>query len=264
MLFENAETLTAKAVLLGERLDLRSFSWGKKISQVPLTIALPSAGVAVLFRYGAIVFFSAPQADELACVEYCQQYLSGSLSIPESETLQIKLNHGTPERVVDNHITIPEASLSHLQAIADVMAKSVALAFHEIQVTKTFENIEPIARGLAKLGSPGQQVKVLLKHIGTTLLSEGNMIGRVQVNEKPDFLWDDPTLDRFYTRLADDFELSERQVVLERKLDLISRTAQTTLDILQARRSLRVEWYIVILIVIEIILDLFKLGNHVA
>jgi uncharacterized Rmd1/YagE family protein len=251
-------SIAAKAVFLGERLDLRTFTWGKKLSQVPLTIALPAGGVAVLFRYGAVVFFSVSKEDEQACIEYCQQYISGSLASPESESLAIEVNEDSPERVVDNHIKIPQASISHLQAIADVMAKSVALSFHEGQVTKTFEYIEPIAKGLAKYGTPGKQVKVLLKHIGTTLVSEGNMIGRVQVNEKPDFLWDDPTLDRFYTRLADDFELGERQLALERKLELISRTAQTTLDILQARRSLRVEWYIVILIVIEIILDLIK------
>lgn len=260
MLFDKQlKALRARAVLLGERLDTKGFTWGTKLSVLPLTVRLPNQGVAVIFRYGAIVFFSTSPDDEALCVEYCLPLLSGKLSTPESETLEIEVNQDSPERVVGNHITIPEITIGHLQAIADVMAKSVALAFHEGQVTKSFEHIEPIATGLAKFGSPGQHVKVLLKHIGTTLLSESNMIGRVQVNEKPDFLWDNSTLDRFYMRLADDFELHERQVALERKLELISRTAQTTLDILQNRRSLRVEWYIVALIMVEIVLDIISL-----
>ena len=52
--------------------------------------------------------------------------------------------------------------------------------------------------------------------------------------------------------------MRERQLALERKLEVISRTAETVLDLLQARRSLRVEWYIVILIVMELLLSLYQ------
>jgi hypothetical protein len=52
---------------------------------------------------------------------------------------------------------------------------------------------------------------------------------------------------------------------LNRKLELVSRTVETALGLLQARRSHRVEWYIVILIVFEILLTLYQLiflGGH--
>jgi len=48
-------------------------------------------------------------------------------------------------------------------------------------------------------------------------------------------------------------------LALERKLDLISRTAETLLGLLQDKRTLRVEWYIVILIVVEIVLYVYEL-----
>ena len=50
----------------------------------------------------------------------------------------------------------------------------------------------------------------------------------------------------------------ERQLALERKLDLLSNTVGTLLSLLQDRRTLRVEWYIVILIIIEIMLTLYE------
>jgi uncharacterized Rmd1/YagE family protein len=65
-------------------------------------------------------------------------------------------------------------------------------------------------------------------------------------------------LEVLYVRLESEFELRERQLALERKLEVIGRTAQTVLDLLQARRSLRVEWYIVILIVMELLLSLYE------
>ena len=51
----------------------------------------------------------------------------------------------------------------------------------------------------------------------------------------------------------------ERFDALNRKLDLITRTVETVLELLQNRRALRVEWYIVGLIVFEIVLTIGQL-----
>ncbi len=60
-------------------------------------------------------------------------------------------------------------------------------------------------------------------------------------------------------RLQNEYELKERHLDLERKLSLIAQTAETLLDILRNERSLRVEWYIVILIILEILLTLYQM-----
>ena len=60
-------------------------------------------------------------------------------------------------------------------------------------------------------------------------------------------------------RLEDDYEIVERNVALERKLDLVSKTAETLLQLSNETRALRVEWYIVALIVLEILLTLFQM-----
>jgi len=56
--------------------------------------------------------------------------------------------------------------------------------------------------------------------------------------------------------------LRDRDLALARKLDLISRTAETYLDLLNNRQALRVEWYIVVLIVVEIVLSLWQILVH--
>ena len=78
--------------------------------------------------------------------------------------------------------------------------------------------------------------------------------------EKPELLWEHPELERLYHRLEGEYELSERHMALERKLDLLSKTAETLLGLLSTKRSLRVEWYIVILIVFEILLTLYEMN----
>jgi uncharacterized Rmd1/YagE family protein len=72
-------------------------------------------------------------------------------------------------------------------------------------------------------------------------------------------LWDNPGLEGLFARLEDEFEVRERHTAIERKLELISRTSHTLLELLSSRHTPRVEWYIVILIVLEILLSLYPL-----
>ena len=44
----------------------------------------------------------------------------------------------------------------------------------------------------------------------------GRMVGRVEVAEKPEIVWDDPRLDRLYERLATEYELRDRDRALSR------------------------------------------------
>ena len=100
---------------------------------------------------------------------------------------------------------------------------------------------------------------LLLRHIGRALLDELKMVARAEVTDRPELIWDHPDLKQLYLRLEDEFELQERATILDRKLELISRTVETVLELLQKRRSVRVEWYIVMLIVIELALTLYQL-----
>ena len=72
-------------------------------------------------------------------------------------------------------------------------------------------------------------------------------------------LWEHPELERLYARLEDEYELAERGLALERKLALINDTVGAVLDLIQDQRSLRLEWYIIGLIGLELLLSLYGL-----
>ncbi|HYN37954.1 MAG TPA: RMD1 family protein, partial [Rhodospirillales bacterium] len=154
-------------------------------------------------------------------------------------------------------IRLKQVTKDRLLIIADVLAKSVILAYDEKRVAEVFDRIEPVAESLHR--RPVVSVRQLLGHIGDVLITQHRMVGRVEVTEKPELLWDQPELERLYLRLQEEYELPERDRALTRKLDLISQTASTALGLLQAKRSLRVEWYIVLLIVLEIFLTLYEM-----
>jgi uncharacterized Rmd1/YagE family protein len=94
--------------------------------------------------------------------------------------------------------------------------------------------------------------------MGNALLVQHRLSGRVAVGEKPDVLWDRPDLERLYARLEDEYELSERVETLNRKLAVIADTATTLADIVDTKRSLRLEIIVVILIAFEIVITLYE------
>lgn len=190
--------------------------------------------------------------------------VTGPYERPDTEQMTIQVAADKQEGVEGSTIYLVDHSVERFQLVGDVLAKSVALARHELTVAQDFDRIEPFAVDLERTSRSGRNAKELLRHIGAALLREQKMVGRMEIVDKPELVWERPDLERLYVRLEKEFEIRERHLALEAKLNLIARTAQTVFDVLQDRRTLRVEWYIVILIVVEILLGLYGLlaGGH--
>jgi len=252
--------LRVRALLIGERIDLRALETTSVLGRAPLTLSVGERGCAVLFRYGAVVLCDVQPAEELSFLKHLEPLTTGALARPESEEVQVRIDPEHVEGVeADGSIWIQRASIPHLQAIADVLGKSTVLAYYESDIATVFDRIEPLAQGLRERARVGSKGRELLHHIGDVLAVQHKMVGRVAVIEKPDLLWEHPELERLYARLDAEYELGERHRALDAKLELISRTAQTVLELLQNKRSLRVEWYIVFLIAVEIALYLYEI-----
>jgi uncharacterized Rmd1/YagE family protein len=251
------EPIAVRALNLGERLHLRGL-YETPLEYSPLVVGAGERGLAMLFRYGVVVLFNVTDAEQKTYLKELRERIEKPYRRHESEETRVAV--GTPaEGVSAEGINIMTLSLPRLQVVGTVLARSVSLAWYETAMATSFDMIEPLARQLDKPRASSRVLKEVLRHIGTTLLVQQKVIGRVEIADKPDILWDQPELERLYQRLEDEYELVERLATLERKLELIERTAETTLDLVQSRRMLRVEWYIVALIVFEVVLSLYQI-----
>ncbi len=270
---ETPRAFRAQAVLAGSGIDLSALGATDRTGGAPLVVELigtltgarlpdgtAAGGVAVLFRYGAVVFFDASSA---GIADYLRQigphirqpYPQGER---ETEMLDIRVDPAAKETIERNTLVLADVTLQKLQLVADIIAKSVSLAHHERNIERQFERIEPFAINLDHWGRGGRAARELLQHLGGALLAEHRVVAGARVDDSPELLWDHPELERLWARLRDEFEIRERFAALHGKLNLISRTAQTALELMQNRRALRVEWAIVGLIVFEIVLTLVQ------
>jgi uncharacterized Rmd1/YagE family protein len=260
---EAGENMSIYALLLGERLDTRAFDRDAPRDATPVAVAVPGGGRAFLFRYGAAVLFgAAPEAADRFAAALAGN-VSGSYAVPDRDEARLVVDPAADSHVdAAGNILVRDAAPERLQLVADILAKSLVLTHYEARLADIFDRIEPLAAKLREKGRAGARGKVLLRHIGDVLLMQQQMVGRVETAETPELLWEHPELERFYMRLADEYELRERDRALDRKLDIVSRTVETLLGLVQTRSSHRVEWYIVILIVAELLLSTYPLLLH--
>jgi uncharacterized Rmd1/YagE family protein len=252
--------LTARALLLGERLDVAGLERSDVINTTPLAFRVGPHGYAVLFRYGAAVLIGLSPVQEDELLRGLRPRITAPLDRVEEESSIIEIALDRDDQITPGGpIVVRELSPAHLVVIADVLAKNVALGRDERQVSRVFEVIEPFAAELASRGKPPGNRRSMLRLIGQALLVRHRMSGRVEVEEKPDVLWDRSDLERLYLRLADEYELKERAGVLSRKLEVISETGQALTDLIDAERMVRLEAAIVLLIVVEILFTLYDL-----
>jgi uncharacterized Rmd1/YagE family protein len=251
--------VTAHALHVGDRINTMGFESGA-LSAVPLAIRVGKTGIAVLFRYGVAVLIGLSPEDETAFLEKLKPRIGGRLARFEEETAIVALSGEAEDQVqAGGPIQLRDMLPEKLLVIADVLAKSVVLADDEREVAKVFEIIEPFAKELADHGRTRRDRKGVLRLIGNALLVQQRVSGRVAIGEKPDALWERPDLERLYARLEDEYELKERVETLTRKLAVVAETANTLADIIDTRRSLRLELIVVALIAFEIVVTFYQI-----
>jgi uncharacterized Rmd1/YagE family protein len=255
----NSQTVTAHALQLGDRINTTGFE-GDVLSTAPLAVRISDAGIAVIFRYGVVVLIGMSQQQEADFLEKANARVSGKFERPEEEVASVQVMNENADQVpVGGPIQVKVMSPERLLVISDALAKSVVLAHDERQVASVFEVIEPFARDLAARGKARLNRTGILKLIGSALLVQHRVSGRVAITEKPDALWDRPDLERLYARVEDEYELRERFKTLNRKLAVIAETANTLADIIDTQRSLRLELIVVALIAFEVIITCYQI-----
>ena len=253
------QSFTVRAVLLGERLDIRAIDQRQALATTPLTLNAGRKGFAVVFRYGVVALFDVAADEEAHFLADIGRHVSESLAEPGREQCHIDVIPGAVEQVEpDGTIVLTEVTPERLQIIADVLAKDLVLEHYETRIAAVFDRVEPLA-GRLKLGRRNFSTRDLLAQMGDVLLTKHRMVGRAEVLEKPEALWNMPTLEGLFGRLEREYEIRERSRALERKLEVIGDTAETLLDLVHTRRSLNLEWYIIALIMFEILLSLWQL-----
>lgn len=242
-----------RALLVGSRINLRGLHGFVE----PDALDPRGTGAAFVYRYGVIVLFGVSPDGEQRFLERIKAHVIDPLAAPEIETATIELAPGDEEQVdAHGNIRLHALTPERLLLTATVLARSVVLGRDETRIADVFDRIEPLVSALQRHGRSGHSIRWVMRQIGDVLDARHRMVGRAQISEKPEVLWDHPELDRLYGRLEAEYELGDRARVIEHKLEVIGDAADVLLNIIQDRRSVRLELAIIALIAFEVVVGL--------
>lgn len=253
---EGEGALVIRALLVGERLDLRGLTRAAPSAADPLPIPVPGAVAAFVLRWGALVLIGAAKEAEAAALASLRDRIVNPLATPIEEQATVLIG-GQDGVAATGEITLAGADPARLALVADTLAKSAALSHQELALAGTLDGMDPVVTRLKRHGRVGVTSRALLRAVGTALDARSRATARVDPEGRPDVLWDNPGLDRLHARLVEEFELRERAAELDRKLALIGETVQSLLSIIEARRTLGLEVAIAAMIAIEVAATLY-------
>lgn len=253
----SSEGMIVRALLLGDGLDLKGLERQDAFSINPLAFSTSANGTAMLFKFGAVVFFNMTPIEEESLIKGLEPRIIEPLSEREVETVLIVAAPDEGELLSKTGaIQVKSTDPDRLLLVGEVLAVSVALAYDERRIAAAFDRIEPLAVTLIKRRLPPGPKSAMLEQIGEALLIQKRLASRVDLDEKPDILWDHPELERLWAKLVDEYDLPARARAVERKLAVIRETAETITDLIATRTSHRLEVLVIVLIAIEIVLAL--------
>src|ERR1700730_5357645 len=252
--------VTARALLLGDRIETVGLERSDMISSTPLAFHVGGNGFVALYRFGVAVMVGLSPLEEDDVLKQVKLRVSGPHEHIDDESAVLEISPDHDDKIPPGGaIAMKDLSAQRLLIVSDALAKSVSLGRDEREVNAVFDTIEPFAAELARNGRPPWKRRSMLRLIGQTLLVQHRVSGRVAVGAKPSVRGDRPDLERLYARLEDEYELKERAETLKRKLDTIVETAHALTDIIDADRATRLEATIVVLIVAELIASVIQI-----
>ena len=251
------QSLTARALQLGERLDIKGLERADSFSKNPLAFRTPSGATVVLFKMGAAVFIGLSPIEEEEMIRGLGERIRDPLNEREIETAEAVIKGEDDTVLANGTIVLKAADPSRMLLVAEALAVAVSLSYDERRVGGAFERVSHVAEGLKAGKLSGGKRGETLSEIGEALSIQSRLAGRINMDDKPDVLWDHPELERLWAKLVDEFDLKARANAIAQKLSVIRDSAETLGDLLSTRTSHRLEWYIIALIGFEVVLGLY-------
>jgi uncharacterized Rmd1/YagE family protein len=163
-----------------------------------------------------------------------------------------------PPDVINGVLTIDKMNFERASVVALTVAQSAAMEYYDRIVQAMFGQTDKMVERMEKAGSVPLRTRPLHRFIGGAMGTRNEVLSILHLLDRPDALWDDPGADSIYEQLRAEFDLVDRYQSLELKLRAIQEALELVLDVARDRRLVLLEASIVLLIVLEIVLSLFR------
>jgi uncharacterized Rmd1/YagE family protein len=206
---------------------------------------------SVVFDYGAVVHWNVNTDEQAKLHQLLLNHAENPLAVIEEENFTFALNCPAT-RIVEDHVEIESSDPILIFSLSQGMAQSIKLASFETNALTTINNTKYIPKSLAENGSIKLSRHKIAKIRGQLFLTKSDIILNYDLLDTPDFFWEYPEYEAFYSITAKYLEIAPRTEVLSKKLETIHELFEMLADEQKHRHSSILEWIIIWLIAVEI------------
>jgi uncharacterized Rmd1/YagE family protein len=216
-------------------------------------------GEFFVYPFGAVVFRNVTPEERDRQIALLHQARGGltSSAVIEEEFTALE-DPSTEPDVSDGVLTLDRMTPQRASIIAITVAQSAAMEYYERIVEQMFERTERLVERLEERGTVPFATRPLHRFIGAAIGTRNEVLSVLHLLDRPDEAWDDQGIDRIYGELRAEFDLVDRYQSLELKLRSVQEALELVLDVARDRRLVLLESAIVVLIVMELALSLFR------
>jgi uncharacterized Rmd1/YagE family protein len=241
------------------------FKWEEslRLNETALKGIIPeTAGKAIyIFPFGSIVFINCEYNEIMAIIHHLGQIEKGLSSITALEYFddyKIEIAPDKESAINNDKLTASAEPGYQREIVSTVLAKSVALDRLETNIDKLLDEIEEIVDYLQQ-GYLTVSDKKLARMSARILEFRLRTISYLMLLDKPEITWLNEEAEKLFDKLSPLFELTDRCENIRLKSEMLMDITKVFTELAHAKRASRLEWAIIILIVIEIVLSLIAM-----
>ena len=179
----------------------------------------------------------------------------------------LKVKAGVAEDAVGfSEVRLRGLTLEKLRIVSLTLAQSVALDHFEAAVSRAMGRFQPVVSALSNEGKLLLPHREVLRIVGFAMEVRAAVLDNLTLFDDPPETWESESLAHLDSALYGQFDLEERLGAIKEKLAYLQDAGATFLGLLDTRKNHRLEWIIILLILVEILLfigkDLFSVLFH--
>jgi uncharacterized Rmd1/YagE family protein len=209
-----------------------------------------------VLNYGVVAFANYSDVEKSDFIKFIRSYCDKVVEGTFQEDLVVEVDPDRKLTFTHNSLVVTLLNENVVRIIMLNIAQSVAMELYETLGNDILEGTKKFAEQLEQNGRMTVSRKNLLKFIGRTINIKNSIIDNLYVFNSPDVAWENEFLEKLDRGLRELFDINTRFRELDYELRIVQDNLRIFTDIMQNRESTRLEWIVILLILIEV-MDVF-------
>ncbi|WP_338732780.1 RMD1 family protein [Mangrovimonas cancribranchiae] len=208
-----------------------------------------------IFQYGMVGFFNLSTDDIGEVLKQLKPFSRNFFQERISETIHVDVQQNIL-KVAFEKVILPYLDTEMIRLVVLNASQSVALNRYSEITEELLEETNKHTLYLERKGKLDISGNKLKRFIGKTLNIKNKISENLYIFDAPEITWESEQLNRLNTDLKQSFDLTDRYHLIHDRIEIIKENLELFKDIMDHKESSKLEWIIIILILVEVV-DMF-------